>query len=216
MSRLSYGVSMSLDGFVAGDNQGPDNPLGVGGELLHAWMRELEVWRAQAGQTGGGSNASTKVLKEEGENIGAIVMGRNMFGGGPGPWSSEQPWRGWWGENPPFHRPVYVLTHYEREPLAMDGGTTFTFVTGGIHAALDLAREAAGGQDVALFGGGSTAGEYLAAGLVDEVSIHLVPVILGAGVRLFDNPDLASTLRLEQVSAMEAPGVAHLKYRVTR
>lgn len=216
MSKLRYDASMSLDGFVAGPDQGLDNPLGVGGERLHLWMTELAVWREHAGLTGGGANASTTVLEEEGRNVGSLVMGRNMFGGGPGPWSTEKPWRGWWGENPPFHKPVYVLTHYPREPLEMDGGTTFTFVTAGIHAALDLAREAAGGQDVALFGGGSTARAYLAAGLVDEVGLHLVPVILGAGVRLFDDPGLASTLTLEQVRALEAPGVTHLKYRVTR
>jgi len=212
MSKLQYSVSMSLDGFVAGPDQSVDHPLGVGGDLLHTWLRSLAAWREEAGLEGGETNASTAVLEED-DNDGAVIMGRNMFGGGPGPWG-EDPWTGWWGDNPPFHLPVFVLTQHERAPLELQGGTTFTFVTGGIEAALDLARRAADGKDVTLSGGGSTARQYLAAGLIDEINIHLVPVLLGQGVRLFDGPGLTG-VKLEQVRAIEAPGVTHLRYRVT-
>lgn len=213
MSKLVYAVSMSLDGFVAGPDQSVDHPLGVGGERLHAWMRALAAWRDQTGLEGGEINASTAVLEED-DNAGAIIMGRNMFGGGPGAWG-QNAWTGWWGENPPFHLPVFVLTHYERAPLQMDGGTTFTFVTGGPHAALELAHRAAGGKDIAVSGGGSTAQQYLAAGLLDELDIHLAPTCLGVGVRLFDDPRLTA-VTFEQTRVIEAPGVTHLRYRIIR
>jgi dihydrofolate reductase len=141
-------------------------------------------------------------------------MGRNMFGPDRGPWGDD-PWMGWWGDNPPFHGPVFVLTHHPREPVEMQGGTTFTFVTDGIESALEQARRAAGGQDVALGGGADVAQQYLAAGLIDEMQIHLVPVLLGDGTRLFDNLE-GATVKLEQVRAIEAPGVTHLKYRVVK
>jgi dihydrofolate reductase len=211
---LTYTVSMSLDGYVAGRDQGPKQPLGFRGELLHRWMRELAVWRKAAGQKGGTTNASTKVLREEDRNVGAIIMGRNMFGGGPGPWGVPA-WDGWWGPDPPFHLPVFVLTHHRRDPLVCKGGTTFHFVTKGIPAALRLAKEAAGGKDVAISGGAGIAKQYIEAGLVDEILIHLVPVFLGGGVRLFDDASL-SGIRLQQVSVVEAPGVTHLTYRGER
>jgi dihydrofolate reductase len=211
VGRVLYSASISLDGFAAGPDQGPDHPLGVGGDRLHDWVRELAVWRAQHGLEGGVENESTDVYDGD-DNEGALVMGRGMFGGGPGPW--DPAWRGWWGEDPPFHLPVFVLTHHARDPLEMEGGTTFSFVTDGIGAALDAARAAAGGRDVAICGGATTAGQYLAAGLVDEVTLHVVPALLGDGVRLF-TPELAS-VRLEQVRVVEAPGVAHLTYRVLR
>ncbi len=210
MGRLLYSASVSLDGFAAGPGQGPDQPLGEGGERLHEWVRELAAWRADHGEEGGVENESTQVYDDGDE--GAFVMGRGMFGGGPGPW--DESWRGWWGEDPPFHLPVFVLTHHAREPLEMEGGTTFTFVTEGAGAALDAARAAAAGRDVAVCGGASTARQYLAAGLVDEVTLHVVPVLLGDGVRLF-TPELAG-LRLEQVRAVAAPGVVHVTYRVAR
>lgn len=213
MSRLLYSVSISLDGFVAGLDQTVDNPLGVGGLLLHGWMRELAAWREAAGQEGGVTNASTAVVeRDDDDTVGAIIMGRNMFGGGPGPWGDD-PWNGWWGENPPQHLPVFVLTHYPRPRLTCMGGTSFEFVTGGIEAALKLARAAADGKDVAVSGGGTVARQYLAAGLLDEIELHLVPVILGAGVRLFDDKELAGT-RMEQVEVIEAPEVTHIRYRV--
>jgi dihydrofolate reductase len=202
---------MSLDGFVAGPNQSVEHPLGERGELLHAWMRELAVWQELAGVEGVGvENTSTSVLEREDDNVGAIIMGRNMFGGGPGPWP-EDPWNGWWGQDPPFHLPVFVLTRYPRTPLVMEGDTTFTFVTDGTDAALEQARAAAHGRDVALSGGGSTARQYLAAGDVDEVTIHLAPVLLGRGVRLFDGESLP--VQLVQTAVVAAPGVTHLTYR---
>ena len=213
MGRLRYAVSMSLDGFVAGKDQSTRHPLGRGGHLLHQWMRELAVWRQQAGLEGGGVvNASTEVAEREDENVGALIMGRNMFGGGPGPWD-EPLWNGWWGNDPPFHLPVFVLTHHARATLECEGGTTFEFVTGGVTEALDRARDAAGGKDVAISGGAGAARQYVAAGLLDEILIHLVPVFLGEGVRLFDSPALAA-IEMEQESALEAPGVAHLAYRI--
>jgi dihydrofolate reductase len=202
---------MSLDGFVAGPGQSVDNPLGIGGMRLHQWAFPLKVWRAMHGLEGGETNESTAVVEESLANIGASIMGRNMFGGHPGPWDAERPWNGWWGINPPFHHPVFVLTHYAREPLELSGGTTFTFVTDGIEAALEQARRAAGGKDVSLAGGASAARQYVAAGLVDEMEISLVPTLLGSGERLFDGvgDDLHG---LELVRTVAAPGVTHLKF----
>jgi dihydrofolate reductase len=214
MSKLRFEITMSLDGFVAGRDQSEKNPLGIGGEQLHEWVVLLAAWREPHGLEGGEVNASTPVVEESLANIGATVMGRNMFGGGPGPWG-ENPWTGWWGENPPFHRPVFVLTHHPRRPLELEGGTTFTFVTDGIQSGLEQARRAAGGNDVALAGGADVAQQYLAAGLIDEIEIHVVPVLLGDGARLFDNLG-GATVELEQVRAVEAPGVTHLKYRVVK
>jgi dihydrofolate reductase len=214
MTRLKYSTSMSLDGFVAGVDQSRENPIGVNGMLLHEWLRELAVWRKEAGIEGGVTNASSAVVEAEDVNLGAIIMGRNMFGGGPGPWGAD-PWNGWWGDNPPFHLPVFVLTHHARARLDMQGGTSFTFVTDGLEAALDVAKGAANGQDVAVSGGASVAKQYIAAGLIDEIQIHLVPVFLGAGVRLFEDPALAE-VKLTQVSVIEAPGVTHVTYRVVR
>jgi dihydrofolate reductase len=205
---------MSLDGFVAGPDQSRENPIGVNGMLLHDWLRALAVWRKEAGFEGGITNASSAVVEAEDANVGAILMGRNMFGGGPGPWD-EDPWNGWWGDNPPFHLPVFVLTHHARARLDMEGGTSFTFVTEGMEAALDLAQRAANGQDVAIAGGASVAKQYIAAGLIDEIQIHLVPVFLGGGVRLFEDPAL-SAVKLTQVSVVEAPEVTHVTYRVVR
>jgi dihydrofolate reductase len=211
MSELRLRISMSLDGYVAGPEQSPENPLGIGGEQLHEWVVPLRAFREQHGKEGGEVNASTPVAEGHFENIGASVMGRNMFGGGPGPWG-EDPWRGWWGEDPPFHHPVFVLTHHAREPLEMEGGTTFHFVTDGIESALEQAKEAAEGKDVSLGGGAIAAQQYLAAGLLDEMLISLVPVFLGSGSRLFDDLD-GATSKLEQVEVIEAPGVTHIKYR---
>jgi dihydrofolate reductase len=213
MRNLRYTTSISLDGFVAGRDQSVEHPLGVDGRLLHEWMRELRIWRREAGLEGGVVNASTAVLEAQDRNVGAIIMGRNMFGGGPGPWAEE--WQGWWGPNPPFHLPVFVLTHHVREPLELEGGTTFTFITDGIAAALERARAAAGDQDVVVSGGAGVAKQYLSAGLVDELQLHLVPVLLRGGVRLFD-ADEPSAVAFEQTQVVEAPGVTHITYRVRR
>jgi len=209
MLRLK--ISMSLDGFVAGPDQSVDNPLGIGGMSLHQWVFPLAVWRAPHGLEGGEVNESTRVVEESLANIGATVMGRNMFGGHPGPWDARKPWNGWWGSNPPFHHPVFVLTHHSRKPLELEGGTTFTFVTDGIEAALDQARRAAGGKDVSLAGGAKAAHQYLTAGLVDEMEISLVPTLLGRGERLFDG--VGTDLRgLELVRTVATPQVTHLKF----
>jgi dihydrofolate reductase len=211
VSKLRANISVSADGYVAGPNQSIETPLGVGGESLHEWLIALRAWREPHGKEGGEENASSGVVEESQANLGAEIMGRGKFGGGPGPWSDE--WRGWWGEDPPFHMPVFVVTHHEREPLTL-ADTTFTFVTDGIQSALDQARAAATGKDVLLGGGASIINQYLAAGLVDELDLSVVPLVLGGGARLFDG--VGPDVRLEQVRAVDAPGVTHLKYRVVK
>jgi dihydrofolate reductase len=211
MSRLRFKISMSLDGFVAGPSQSVENPLGIGGGRLHEWAFRLAAFRTLLGLEGGEVNESTPVVEESLANIGATVMGRNMFGGHPGPWDAGKPWNGWWGVNPPFHHPVFVLTQHARAPLELEGGTTFTFVTDGIETALKLAMHAADGQDVCLAGGAHAAQQYLAAGLVDEMEINLVPTLLGSGERLFDN--VGDKLHgLDLVRTVAAPKVTHLKF----
>jgi dihydrofolate reductase len=213
MSNVRAHISVSADGYVAGPNQSKDNPLGEGGEELHDWVIELKAWREPHGREGGEVNASTPVVEENSANIGAEIMGRGKFGPPDGgPWADD-PWPGWWGEDPPFHMPVFVVTNHEREPLTLSD-TTFTFVTDGIEAALEQAKEAAGEQDVLIGGGADIINQYLAAGLVDEIEVHVAPLILGGGARLFD--DVGPDLKLEQLRAVEAPGVAHLKYRVVK
>src|SRR5262245_50817874 len=204
---------MSLDGFVAGPSQSIDNPLGIGGEHLHDWVVPLAVWRSAHGLEGGATDASSAVVEETQAGVGATIMGRHMFGGHPGPWDPERPWTGWWGKNPPFHHSVFVITHHERAPLTLEGGTKFTFVTDGIEAALVRARHAAGADDVLLAGGANVARQYLAAGLVDEIHLHLVPIFLGSGARLFD--DLNDLHGLKLVRTIGTPNVVHLKFTRT-
>ena len=211
MSKFRCDISISVDGFVAGPNQSEENPLGEGGERLHDWVVPLAGWRESHGKQDGEVNESTRVFEESLENIGASVMGRNMFGPiGGGAWGDE--WTGWWGDDPPYHHHVFIVTHHPRDPVEMRGGTTFHFVTDGIESALEQAKEAAGGKDVKLWGGGQIVQQYLAAGLLDELELHVVPLVLGGGARIFDNLQDAD-VRLEQVRAVEAPGVTHLKYR---
>lgn len=213
MSRLRVHISVSLDGYVAGPRQSEQQPLGAGGEALHEWAIELQAFREPHGMAGGIVNASTPILAEELANVGAEIMGRGKFGPPRGgPWGAD-PWRGWWGDSPPFHKPVFVLTHHEREPLTLSD-TTFSFVTGGIGSALEQARRAAGGKDVTVGGGADVINQYLAAGLVDEIELHVVPVLLGDGARLFER--VGYGLRLELLRAAEAPGVLHLKYRIVK
>jgi len=202
-------ISISLDGFVAGPDQSLDDPLGKGGMRLHEWVFATDSWRRQHGREGGEHSRDAEVVEKLTANVGAYVMGRKMFGGGSGPWDTS--WTGWWGEDPPFHVPVFVLTHHEREPLAMDGGTTFEFVTAGIEPALTLAGEAAGGKDVALAGGASVVRQCLAAGLLDELHLHIVPVLLGAGERIFT--EVGDPL-LEPTEVVASPAVTHVRYRV--
>ena len=201
---------MSLDGYTAGPEQSVENPLGIGGTRLHEWVFPLEAWRKPHGLEGGKRNQSTPVVEELLSNIGATIMGRNMFGGHPGPWNPDQPWNGWWGDNPPFHHAVYVLTHHGRPPLRLKGGTTFTFVTDGIRSAYDQAMRAAKGQDVALAGGADVSRQYLNAGLVDEMVLHLVPTLLGSGERLLDG--VIDFHGLRPVQTVAAPDVTHLKF----
>ncbi|MGA8219284.1 MAG: dihydrofolate reductase family protein [Solirubrobacterales bacterium] len=213
MSKVRVHIAVSADGYVAGPNQSQENPLGEGGEDLHNWMLELKAWREPHGREGGEVNENTPIFEEAHDNIGAEIMGRGKFGPpGGGPWPDE-PWNGWWGEDPPFHMPVFVLTHYGREPLTLTD-TTFTFVTDGIEAALEQAKEAADGKDVYIGGGADIINQYLAAGLVDELEVHVSELVLGGGERLFDG--VGPDLKLEQLRAVEAPGVAHLKYRVVK
>ena len=215
MGKLKCQITTSLDGFVAGPRQSEQNPLGEGGERLHEWIVSLAVWRQYQGMEGGDVNESSRIFEESLENVGAGVMGRNMFGPpGGGPWG-DQKWTGWWGDDPPYHYPVFVLTNHPREPVEMKGGTTFHFVTDGIESALGQAMDAAGGKDVMLWGGAQAINQYLAAGLLDELELHVVPVLLGGGARLLENLG-AAQMQLEQIRVVEAPGVAHLKYAVHR
>jgi dihydrofolate reductase len=211
MSEVRLNMTMSLDGFVAGPDQSEKDPLGIGGMQLHQWLIRLKAFReTHGGEEGGEVNASTPIAEEILGNVGATIMGRNMFGGGPGPWGDD-PWKGYWGNNPPYHHPVFVLTHHTREPLQMEGGTTFHFVAEGIESALEQASAAAGEKDVSIGGGANVVQQYLAAGLLDEMLISVVPALLGGGARLFDNLGDAQ-LKLEQVQAIEAPGVTHIRY----
>lgn len=211
MSTVTCQISISLDGFAAGPNQSLEHPLGEGGERLHEWAYPTETFNALHGREGGERGTDSDVLAAAFEGVGAHIMGRRMFGGGDGPW--DETWTGWWGEEPPFRAPVFVLTHHPRDPLPMKGGTTFTFVTEGIEAALERARAAAGGGRVSIGGGARTIQQYLAAGLLDELYLHVVPVILGAGERLLDN---VGDPELEPVKVVASPGVTHVKYRIVK
>jgi dihydrofolate reductase len=213
MSKVRAHISVSIDGYVAGPNQTMEQPLGANGERLHDWVVELKQWREQAGMEGGVENVSSAVVADEYANVGAEIMGRGKFGPPQrGAWDGDR-WQGWWGDEPPFHKPVFVLTHHPREPLTL-ADTTFTFVTDGIEDALGRAREASGDKDVFIGGGANVINEYLAAGLLDELELHLVPIVLGGGARLFEG--VAQGVRLEPMRMVEAPGVTHLKYRVVR
>jgi dihydrofolate reductase len=196
MSKVRVHISTSLDGYVAGPNQTEQNPLGEGGEILHGWLVALKAWREHAGMEGGEVNVSSAVFDEEIANVGAEIMGRGKFGpAARGPWGAD-PWQGWWGDDPPFRKPVFVLTHHGREPLILSD-TTFSFVTDGIEAALERAWKAAGDKDVFIGGGANAINQYLAARLV-----------------LFDG--VSPDLKLEPLRTVEAPGVTHLKYRVVK
>ncbi len=210
MPKTIFEISISLDGYVAGPDPSLDEPLGVGGEDLHEWVIELDAWRQSHGREGGETNASTEVMEQSIAGTGATIMGRRMFSGGSGDWADDPNANGWWGDEPPFGHPVFVLTHHEREPLTL-GETTFTFVTDGIESALEQARAAAGDKNVKVAGGGEAGREYLKAGLLDEVQLHVTPILLGGGVRLFEDLDPAK-IDLDQERVVEAPGVTHIFY----
>ena len=206
-----HNVSVSVDGYAAGPNQSIENPLGVGGEELHEWFFVTRYWRSKLGESGGTEDLDDEFLRAGDENIGATIMGRNMFGPIRGEWDRE--WKGWWGDEPPYHHPVFVLTHYAHSPIEMQGGTTFNFVTDGIEEALQRAFDAAGGKDVRIGGGASTIQQYMRAELVDELHIAISPVLLGGGARLFDNLQEA-TGSYECAEFIASRGVTHV--RLTR
>jgi dihydrofolate reductase len=211
MAKLKLNMTMSLDGYVAGPNQSLENPLGEGALGLHEWAFATRGFRQAHGMGDGGETGlDDSYAARWNENIGATIMGRNMFGPVRGPWGDEA-WSGWWGDDPPFHTPVFVLTHHARDPVELQGGTTFHFVTGGIEGALEQAAEAAGGRDVTLGGGASAAQQYLRAGLVDELDVHVVPMLLGGGSRLFESLD-DGVAGYECVRLTSSSAVAHFTY----
>ena len=209
MGKIRFNVSLSLDGCMAGPDQSEEHPLGVGGMELHRWLFDMEAWRASHGESGGRVDESTRVVNELEAGFGAVVMGRNMFSPTRGDWA-EHPWRGWWGDQPPYHTPVFVLTHHRREPLEMEGGTTFHFVTDGAESALSEAIAAAGGDDVLIAGGASVIRQYLAAGVIDEFWLSVVPLFLGSGERPLDG--LPAGIEIDLEDTVAAPNVTHLKY----
>ncbi len=205
-----HNLSISIDGYGAGPNQSLENPLGVGGPGLHEWVFKTRTGRRMLGEEGGDEGLDDQFLERGDAGIGATIMGRNMFGPIRGEWSDET-WKGWWGPNPPYHHPVFVLTHHPRQPIPMEGGTTFNFVTDGIESALSQAFAAAGDQDVRLGGGPSTVQQYLKAGLVDELHVAIVPIFLGAGERLFDHLD-GGPFGYECVELVSSPWVTHARF----
>jgi len=215
MGKLRHEISISLDGFVAGPNPTLEEPLGRGGEGLHQWAVAAAAWRERHGESGGEAGVDSDVVEEATRNTGATVMGRRMFSGGEGAWEDDPNADAWWGDNPPFGHPVFVLTHHARKPETKEGGTTFTFVTDGIESAIEQARAAAGDKDVTVAGGANVAQQYLKAGLLEELRLHVVPVFLGDGVRLFEDHLGTKPPQLELTSVVESPtGVTHLTYRV--
>jgi len=211
MGLVTSRIAISLDGFVAGPNQSVENPIGEGGLRLHEWIFGTASWHRMQGESGGVDDDDSKVLDEVTGRAGAYIMGRNMFSPGRGPWDPE--WKGWWGEDPPYHVPVFVLTHHPRDPLPMLGGTTFHFVTQGIASALEQARKAAGDRNVEIAGGASTIRQYIKAGSLDELYLHIVPVVLGRGERLLE--DVGDPL-LEPIKVVASPKVTHVMYRIRK
>ncbi|HEX6538255.1 MAG TPA: dihydrofolate reductase family protein [Candidatus Dormibacteraeota bacterium] len=210
MGRLRVlNFSVSADGFGAGPGQSVEQPLGAGGMRLHEWVFKTRVGRAMIGEAGGDVGVDNDFMAAGTEGFGATIMGRNMFGPVRGEWPDDE-WRGWWGDDPPYHHPVFVLTHHAREPVEMNGGTTFNFVTGGIHAALEQARDAAGDRDIRLGGGAATIRQYLTARLIDDLHIAIVPAVLGGGERLFDGIDVRA-LGYDVVEHRTSPGVLHIR-----
>jgi dihydrofolate reductase len=211
MAKLRvHNISVSLDGHAAGPHQGVDDPLGVGGEALHTWAFATRTFHRMQGLDGGDTGLDEEIIARGDAGIGATIMGRNMFGPIRGPWPDDT-WTGWWGEDPPYHHPVFVLTHHLRASVTMQGGTTFHFVTEGIEAALERAVDAAGGKDVRLGGGASAIQQYLRAGLVDELHLAIVPILLGSGERLLEGLDPAS-FGMRCVEVLSAGSVAHVRF----
>jgi dihydrofolate reductase len=212
---LIFDITTSLDGFVAGPNPSLEEPLGQGGEQLHDWTTTTRAWRERHGLEGGEENADSELIAEGIARQGAVIMGRRMFSSGSGPWEEDPNRDGWFGDDPPFQNPVFVLTHHAREPVAKDNGTTYYFVTDGIEAALEQARAAAGDNDVLVAGGAEAIQQYLAAGLVDEFELHVAPMLLGGGTHLFGELGSARP-EVELTRVLSSPGAAHLRYRVVK
>jgi dihydrofolate reductase len=211
MPRLRvHNISVSIDGYAAGPDQSLDNPMGVGGHGLHEWAFATRTIQRMFGNGGGDAGVDDSFAAQGDVGIGATIIGRNMFGPIRGDWGDEQ-WRGWWGDEPPYHHPVFVLTHHPREPITMQGGTTFHFVTDGIEAALSQAFDAADGNDVRLGGGASTIQQYLRAGLIDEMHLAIAPILLGGGERLFDHLD-GGPEGYECVEFVGSAAVAHVRF----
>jgi dihydrofolate reductase len=210
MSKVKVAAfSISLDGFGAGPRQDLNNPLGIRGLELHAWFMQTEAFRKMHGQSGGATGIDNDFAGRSFENVGAWILGRNMFGPVRGPWATGDPWKGWWGDNPPYHTPVFVLTHHARSPLAMEGGTTFHFVTDGIESALKQAKEAAKDKDVRIGGGVSTIRQYLLASAIDEMHLALSPVLLGEGENLFSGINLPK-LGFTSVQTVSGENATHI------
>jgi dihydrofolate reductase len=205
-----HNLAMSVDGYIAGPDQSIDDPLGVGGPGLHEWVFETRTGRQMIGEDGGEEGVDNEFLARGDVGIGATIMGRNMFGPIRGPWGQDE-WTGWWGDTPPYHHPVFVLTHHPRPPITMQGGTTFHFVDDGIEAALTRAFDAAGGDDVRLGGGAATVQQYLRAGLIDEMHLAIVPILLRGGERLFDRLD-GGPDGYECVERVSSPAVMHVRF----
>jgi dihydrofolate reductase len=212
MTQITLDITMSVDGFVAGPGASLEEPLGAHGLDLHEWIFPLRSWRARHGQDGGETGPDDELVARGLASLGAVVMGRRMFSGGSGPWEDDPNAGGWWDDDPPFRVPVFVVTHHHREPVAFANGTVFHFVTEGVEAAVERAREAANGNDVGVGGGASVATQALRAGLLDRIELHIAPVLLGGGVKLFDGVGFT---QLEIVEQHGSPRVTHVSYRVS-
>jgi dihydrofolate reductase len=209
MSKVKViGFSVSLDGFGAGSNQSLDNPLGIRGREVHNWMFPTKAFQQMIGKDGGTEGIENALIENSFENVGAWIMGRNMFGPVRGEWNDDD-WKGWWGDNPPYHVPVFVLTHHARDPIEMKGGTVFYFVTDGIKAALEDAKKVAGGKDIRIGGGVSTVRQFLQAGYIDEMRLAFSPVFLGSGEHLFSGIDLPG-LGFTQIKKVNGEGATHI------
>jgi dihydrofolate reductase len=211
MGKVFLDISTSLDGFVAGPNPTLEQPLGQDGERLHEWIFGTASWRELHGKQGGETNADDELVRESTARTGAVLMGRRMFSGGEGPWENDPMANGWWGDDPPFRKPVFVVTHHAREPLSL-GATTYTFVTG-VESALEQASAVAGGNDVHIAGGADVAQQVLRAGQLDEMLIHVAPILLGGGRRLLDGLS-GVDVELEGTQVLDSPAATHLRYRV--
>jgi dihydrofolate reductase len=213
MGKVFAEISMSLDGFIAGPKPTLKEPLGRGGEQLHEWVIKLAPWRKGHHKTGGETGPDSEIIQASIDRTGAVIMGRKMFSGGNGSWENDPNSDGWWGDNPPFHVPVFILTHHQREAAEKEGGTTFIFVTDGKESALSQAKKAAKDKDVQIAGGASVIQQFIKAGYLDELQIHISPILLGGGTSLLEN---LGDAKLEKTRVIDSPFVTHLKFKITK